>query len=208
MTMFRTSLVSLAAALLLATAARADDLFDTRPFARPGAYLGAGFVYGFENLDLSDVEDFSGFSVDATGSVGGTFRAGYRLHPHVALEAQVHYFDEFEIEAEGTTVISAWALAFGANLKGYVLTDRIQPYGLFGAGGTHAEIEDEFFGDTEDDTIFSLRFGGGVDCYLTENIVLAAEAGYLLGINDLDFGGPATVGVGVIPVSVELQFRF
>jgi opacity protein-like surface antigen len=48
---------------------------------------------------------------------------------------------------------------------------------------------------------FALRFGGGVDFYLTENILVSAEASYLMPTGKLDNLDYYSLGLG-------LQYRF
>jgi opacity protein-like surface antigen len=47
----------------------------------------------------------------------------------------------------------------------------------------------------------ALRFGGGLDFYLTENIVVSAEASYLMPTGKLN-------GLDYYSIGVGLQYRF
>ena len=95
--------------------------------------------------------------------------------------------------ATGTKILdddfSGWSLTLNGKLYGFL--GRIQPYALFGMGGL---VFDDKRGD---DSGFLARLGGGLDFYLTDNIVLDFEAAYALpagSIDDLQF---ATFGFGI-----------
>jgi len=160
-------------------------------YARTGPYIGIGLGLGFENFD-----DLGGLDID-TG-IGVDVWGGYRFLPNFAAEAQVEYLDRFD-----TGPLEASALTFTANLKGYALTGRLQPYALVGIGLTRAEakISSPFLSASASDTGFSARFGGGADFFLTERSSFGVAASYVLTTGSID-------GFDYISLLFGFQHRF
>jgi opacity protein-like surface antigen len=171
-------------------------------YARTGPYLGIAFAYGIENFDLSDVEDAFDTDIGTSDSLGLDVRAGYRLHPNFAVEGNFQYFDEFRFDVSGLDIAEGEAWSFTGNAKGYLLTDRFQPYGILGIGVLQAELGDTIgIGLSEEQAAFMARFGGGLDCYATENVIFNAEFSYVLPAGDLD-------AFQFIPLVFGIQYRF
>lgn len=109
------SFLVLCAALISATAARAQD-----DFARNGLYLGVNVVGGF----YTQLDNQGGIDVDPAPGVNG--HLGYRFHPNFAAEAEVEYISPADID--GTFVASGAEVEYSvtamANVKGYMLTGR------------------------------------------------------------------------------------
>ncbi len=124
-------------------------------YSRPGFYLGAGLGLGFEQFD-----GFGGVDVD-TG-VGFDAWAGYRWGPHLAAELQLEYIDRFDLSIGGVDVFELETLAFTGNLKGYLMTGRVQPFAVLGIGLLWAELET--LGASASDTVFAVRFGEASTC--------------------------------------------
>ena len=84
-------------------------------------------------------------------------------------------------------VQEADSLTLTADMKGYLLIGRIQPYALAGLGFMHIDFEDKIGVPAAfdfSDTFFAIRLGGGIDYYWTENIVLDVELGGILTVED------------------------
>jgi opacity protein-like surface antigen len=87
-------------------------------------------------------------------------------------------------------------MVYTANVKGYVLTGPIQPFVLVGAGlmttktRVHS-LQAPRFSETERDSGFVARFGGGVDFYMTKTLALTTGVDYVRpfgsGIKDLQY---------------------
>lgn len=179
-----------------ASLARAE--WSGAAFDRPGLYVGAGPLYAVENFD-DDTYDFD-------GSAGFDLRAGWRFTPHVALEGQLQYFDEF-----GTTVdvgvreidLDLEGVTFTTNGKFHLLRGRVQPYALIGLGVSYLEATASLGSRSVsgDDAAFAFRGGGGVDVHLTEHVLLAAEATYLLNTDALS-------SFDMVPILASVQYRF
>jgi opacity protein-like surface antigen len=125
--------------------------------------------------------------------------------------------------------LSIETLVFTANMKGHLLTGRFQPFVLGGFGFMRMETKSRDITPnatartdvcpadagvppdpnppcwaaqaSERQVNVALRLGGGIDVYLTENIVMSAEASYLMPTGKLDNMDYYSIGVG-------LQYRF
>jgi len=129
-------------------------------YGRPGVYVGAAFALGFDNFDTGPLDWETALGVD--------FWVGYRIIPNLAAELEIEYLAGFVPIVSGFNP-SVDAVDFSVNVKAYLLTGRIQPFGLLGIGITDVFMR-EFVTDLDmHTTAFSGRFGGGVDMYVTEN---------------------------------------
>jgi opacity protein-like surface antigen len=155
-------------------------------FARNGAYLGlAGSVGIFPEAE-DDLDDVGG---DVDTGLGLNARAGYRVHPHFAAEAEfewVHSSIEFAgSDADFDTFVGT------VNGKAFLLTGRFQPFAMIGIGGLGVHGE----GDSGDSG-FAARFGGGLDVYITRNFYGAIDASYVLPTGDVDDFDLVSIGWG------------
>lgn len=171
--------------------AAADQEENSDP-SRKGPSLGLGGTYAIETFDTS-----GGLNLDNSG--GFNARIGYRFHPRIAGEVEIERFQQFDAHVGGTDVgeINAWSL--GANVKGFVLTGKIQPYGLFGLG--YADWETTNSANTANpektDDGLALRFGGGVDWYVTNKVVLTSDVTYLMGTGDASDYSTVALSFGI-----------
>ena len=184
-------------------------------YARRGLYVGAGASYVLERFDFpSATASVNGSSlvrldVDSGDSWGAEGRVGYRLHPNVAVEGQLQYYDEFGLDVQispgsnvSRQVLTIDGLSVMGNVKGYPLTGRVQPYGLAGMGFLWLQFEDtRGLGIEHNEVEFAGRVGAGIDAYLTRNLLLNLETSYLLPTGDLD-------NARMIPISFGVQYRF
>jgi opacity protein-like surface antigen len=178
------------------------NLRGTPTGADPGAY-----TFSLDNID----DD--GFGVSG--------RVGYRCHPHVSAELQFDWMENWDgMIAENGMPMNDTArnfqfeletLVFTTNVKGHLLTGRYQPYVLLGLGFMRTEIKTRdisggaipgFAAEARERKVnVAGRFGGGLDFYLTENVVVTAEGSYLMPAGKLDGLDYYTFGLG-------LQYRF
>ncbi len=176
-------------------------------FDRSGFYGGialGGAVYTEVKDDLEDALASIGYalSVDVEAPPGLDVRAGYRFHPRIAGEVQLQWFPKAQIQIEDIDAFDLETLVLTGNAKGYLLTGRFQPFVLVGGGLMHFNLKDDVgLGTSEKGTAFAARFGGGVDFYLSRNIVIALDAGYVLPTGDAD-------GLDHVSFSVGVQYRF
>lgn len=159
-------------------------------YAAPGPYIGIGGQYAIEFFDAGPI--------DASNSSGFHVEAGYRVIPNLAVEARYENYTEFDTDdtvGRNGGHISGWSLT--ANAKAYALTGRFQPYGLIGLG--YINMDPDRNSVEGDNGAFAMRFGGGLEAHITENISMGPELAYVLPISsddieDLDF---LTVGLGI-----------
>jgi hypothetical protein len=180
--------------VVLSGVAFAEEASGTDP-ARRGWYVGGGATYAFEQFPDGhglDVEDSPGFKV----------LGGYRLHPNLGAELDVDYLHGFDVEVGGYDAAHVRGVATTLNGKGYLATGRVQPYGVAGVGGLYvAGLDSSLHNVLGVNGGFLTRFGGGLDVYATEHVVLNAEATYDLPtgrVSDLRF----------VPLTIGAQYRF
>jgi len=145
--------------------------------------------------------------LDSNNPVGLGVRVGYRFHPHLAAEIELQWYSDMKIDFlvndDTTKLLKLESLTLTGNVKGYLLTGRIQPFVVAGAGLMHFNAEDRLnlgIVKSKGDA-FAGRFGVGIDFYINKNIVVVTEGGYVLPTGDAD-------GLDYVFWSVGLQYRF
>jgi opacity protein-like surface antigen len=187
-----------------------DDDPDAGIYQQNGFYLGAMGVFGpwtessslERNADrrIDPIVAPRTNSSDLDNAWGMNARAGYRLHPRFALEGQWEWLTDTDREntlSDGTRVddkISLFTLT--GNAKYYLLTERIQPYAIAGAGWSRSRIK-QSFDSTRRNNGFTARFGGGVDLYGSPDVALSLEAAYVLNTGGLDDLSYVSLGAGL-----------
>jgi opacity protein-like surface antigen len=214
--------------------AAAESSADPDPFDRPGFYTGIGGSYQYnvfnsriEDLIEDEVDDAlpganSTFDLDDSGGLNAL--AGYRLTSWFALELQYEWVNEYDIKGSTETPVAASGTLFSieghtltANTKWIIPFWRIQPYFLLGGGvaiskvdnGTLANVLNALGGDIDDGTHAkaAARTGLGLDVYLTQHILINAQASAVLttlrepDLDDIDDLNYMTFAAG-------LQYRF
>ena len=205
-----------------------EDEIDAEAYDRPGFFLGGGASYVIEqftgdvtsNLEVARFEEGeSGLLGERTDDVffdnsyGVNGYLGYRCHPRFSFEVQFEWVEGFEADVDkipsgkvGTTDLEP--IVVTSNLKAYLLTGKTQPYILTGLGIMRAEFKER---DTtvfippgsnkqrSRESRFAMRFGGGIDHYLTKNMVVDLKVDYVISFSlDVDY---VLVGGG-------FQYRF
>jgi outer membrane protein W len=191
-----------------------DDEDSGEKFARLGPYAGVALAYAVNTFE-SDVEGRlvpKSDNLSVKNSFGLKGRVGYRCHRYASAEVQVEWLDGFDgtVFRDGAGKVKTGdiePIVVTVNARGYVplWNDRVQPFGLLGAGLVNFRtVERDKADDShkrERDTAPALRAGGGIDVYATPNVVVTFEADYLHGLgsaNDLHY---VSIGVG-------LQYRY
>ena len=159
-------------------------------YARVGPYLGIGGNFALENFNHGgNIDNSAGFHV----------RAGYRVHPNVAIEARYENYNNFEADP-GPGSYNGWSAT--ANVKGFFLTGRYQPYALFGMGyldmnypGPNRNDDPNPGGD------FAMRFGLGMDANITEHIAIGPEIAYVLPVGQ-------AANFDMITFALGIQYKF
>jgi opacity protein-like surface antigen len=231
------SVVVVVSLILLCSPVRGEE--KETDFARKGAYVGLGFVYAVNDFGLDEYDkQFEGiigdqqFRVedDVSQSLGFDVRGGYRFHKHLAAEAQVQYYDDFQIGSKirqtnlntgeesktGLPDGDVQAVAASANLKGYPLTGRVQPYVLTGLGALWTDVTNLPVGNNAleirradgSNTSFMVRVGVGVDVYATPHIVFNFEACKVLPTDKTHVARGVNLDLSSVPLAFNLQYRF
>ena len=117
---------------------------------------------------------------DTDPSLGVAVRFGGRVHSRVAVEVQGEWNDRFDFEGDGH--LTAWAVTGAA--RGYMLTGRIQPYGILGGG--IIQVREFGGGSASSDLGFAARGGLGLDYYLTRDLAISLSATYTRPVGDPD----------------------
>ena len=162
-------------------------------FGRTGPYLMLGGGYSFENF--SNVGP-----VNIDGSPNLVFNAGWRLHPHVAVDVGFEWNSGFDASFAGINAeVDTYLTTVG--MKFYALKGRIQPFIHPSVGVIVGKLDGNGFG-SETSTTGALRGGGGIDVYVTENLFISVSAYYVYPIDtDLE-------DVQYIPLSAAVGWRF
>jgi opacity protein-like surface antigen len=196
----------------------ADEEINPEDFARRGWLIGVAGSYAIDTFEDDQESDFQkvlgppvNLSVDGTFGFNG--RVGYRCHERFSAEVQVEWLDGFSGDLKQPNVVQLAKVSYEpvvvtTNVKGYLMTGRYQPFLLAGAGAMvadsklHDPVGLAFTGlESDSDNAFAMRFGGGIDLYATENIVVTLEADYVLPVGSLSNLDYITIGWG-------LQYRF
>ena len=174
--------VSIATALMLAAGAASAQQDE-----HDGGYLGAGFVAGFDNFDTGS------FDLDFDTGLGGGAWFGYRSG-YVAGELQLDYVNfeasDFDFELESFVATG--------NVKFYPFAGRLEPFVL---GGMGFAVVDADVAGVSAESGFVLRFGAGLDAYVTDNIALTGVFNYVVTTGDVE-------DTDFISIVVGPQFHF
>lgn len=189
----RAALLLVATALLPGVGAAQDTTWG-----QPGFYVGLSGNAAFPTGIEQELEDLSGVSVDVDPSLGLHARAGYRFHPHFAAEAHYEWISGFDVSVSGFDVLEVEGHAVTADVKGYLLTGRFQPFAVVGLGTLTGEVSDAVgAGFSTDETDFAARIGAGIDAYLTENLALTLDGSYVMPTGDLEDFNYFSLGWGL-----------
>ena len=157
-----------------------------------------GFYAGL-GLDLA-VESFDDYpsGTDFETGLGFILTVGYRFHPNLAFEGSCEYLERLDSD-DFDPDLEASILAFNGNFKGYLTTQRFQPFLLLGVGVTRFRFEQA--GKKDDDVGITGHFGGGADYYLTPRISVGITATYVATSGKIKDHDHSTIGLGA-------QYRF
>ena len=187
-----------------------DDDFD-----RAGWFVGLQGVYAHENIDESKEQDNVNesnlpFLVDfqmSTSEVGGVRgKIGRRCNSRLSVELQLEWLDSFkasvdEAETGRTNDITFDSMVGSIDVKGYLLTGRLQPFVMVGVGTMGVDTTSTNASDgsalAQDTGLLVGRFGGGVDYYLTRQWVISVEADYVYAATNIQNLDYFSLGAGV-----------
>jgi len=167
-------------------------------YDRSGFYFiaqGANYIGTFRGNPTSSISTSTDDSFGAKGAIG------YRINPHVAAEVQFDWVQGFNANVNGSGKNFNGG-GITAQVKGYPLTGRFQPFGMLGLGVAGFEIrhtKETRFKSYQADLM--LRFGVGMNYWFTEKVGMVLDAGYSWptgasgDLDDLDY---ASFGWGFI----------
>ena len=198
------------AALLMAGAASGEA--PTPDYGRSGWYVGVGGGAGWNFLsDAIQNRTNDLIHIDSGGSVNA--RGGYRILSWLAIEGMYEGVFGLDIieNITGSTLASFDSHSLLVNLKFIAPIWRVHPYFALGGGAQYGDFDglgpilDPLDTERWDPVI---RFGFGVDGYVTENWVLNLEIAP--GIRFADYGNipSQTTDNVTLTFSGGVQYRF
>lgn len=141
--------------------------------AGPMLGLGAGFaLQNFSNIGAGDIEN--------SGAYNAT--VGYRFNARFATDLYIERYQEFDFR-DGD--VNGWAV--GMNGRGYLMTGRYQPFLLMGINFLDMETTNSSAVNTrKTDDGPAMRFGGGLDVFATDKMVVTSSISYMLGLGEVE----------------------
>lgn len=211
--------VVLMAGLLLASTTPLDASADESEFPLTGGYVGLSVVGALPLFDGPDIVrvDPQGASQEEDTAPGFQARAGWRLHPMIALEAQYEWFEKMDVATKSTTCGEIRSQAITGNARVFLPFDVVHPYVLGGIGAVRhdVQINDTTFPQGNSCTSspalvsrgvsweFASRLGAGFDLFLSRHLTLNLE--YTVLLNEEETLGSL---VPYMSIGAGLQFRF
>ena len=195
------------AALLLASTSWAEP--PAPDYGRPGWYAGVGGGAAWDFLDDA-VSDATGTAVEL--GAGGSFnaRGGYRATSWFAFEAMYEGAYGLNVKVLGADAADFDLHSFVGNFKFIVPTWRIHPYLAIGPGAQYGKFNGKGLFDPLDTNRwdFMMRFGFGVDGYITENWLLNLELAPSIRFADYGKIPSETTDNVTLTLSAGIQYRF
>jgi hypothetical protein len=197
--------LSLAALLIAAPAVHAQDedlgeLTTKKPArkqtveeenndpSRNGVILGVGGLWALDNFDGI------GLATDSSG--GYNIHFGYRFNKWVSTDLHIERYQEFDAPPGE---VNGWAV--GLDGRSYFMHGPIQPFALFGISYLDMETTNNTAPNPEKtDDGPALRFGIGMDWFMTPRIVFSPDISYLLGLGEVS-------DYDVVVFSLGFQYR-
>lgn len=178
------------------------------PTGTGAGYAGDTYVAARAGVIIPRSSDLDGFD----NGLALEAVVGRRMHPNVALEGAVGYLSigASASSAGQSASIDVTAIPVTATLKLIAPIDRVELYGLAGAGvyfvSSKVEAAGYYSGNaTDDGTSLGVTFGGGLSARLSPQVTLGAELKYLLGNVKL-FGGEVSYDSLLIGGVLGLNF--
>jgi hypothetical protein len=176
----------IAALLVLPLAANASEPPEEIDYFKLGPYFGVSAGAGWTNLRSDE-------DIDSNMGIHG--RIGVRVLRPYALEVHVEHLWNLQGPRDTTSIMldnRLYPTAF------FDMPGRLQPYAVFGLG----VLIDQRESSGSDESGFAMRFGLGLDFYLTESLSVVGETGYVMAT------GPRVDDRDYFSLGVGLQYRF
>ncbi len=156
-----------------------------------GFYAGGQVGYSYIDVELS-IDDLGSEDDNLDGFGGGAFIGFGAVNNQMygGLEAEVGYDGaDWSETAEGITVGLEAQLTYGLSARvGGVIADKYLIYGRVGWVRTNFELSISDFG-SGDEYFDGIRFGGGVEAMLSNNLSARAEYTYTIYEDAFDIPG-------------------
>jgi len=166
--------------------------------------LDASFI---AQLWEDELEESTGLDAKIDKSVGLNAALGYRFLPWLAAEFNYEGVKGYDIKLGGSKAFRMDSHTLTANARFYLPFGRWQPYLLAGVGMAHYDLHQNF--KVEGGTInVGGRLGGGLDVYLTENILLNAGVSVLLTGFEIEVPGRNVDGLHYVSTQLGAAYRF
>lgn len=172
--------ILLGSAILLLLAPTMATAQDDEEFTEPGWYLTAYVAGGTEMFRHTGGQSFDDWSIGA-GAL-----AGYRANEWISLELQAEWMDGWDgkrIPPGGQTVASVVdSYVATANAKvSLPIWGRFQPFAKYGMGAMVAKGRGAIghFVKDRTESSFAMRFGTGMDAWITPNVGLTVGVDYV-----------------------------
>ena len=204
--------------LCASIALNSDDEIDKDDFARRGWLVSVAGSYAFQVFEDDAEMDYRkelgpDVNLAVDNSFGFNARVGYRCNARLSAEVEVEWLKGFgsdltEPGFDQLAKVDFEPVVVTTNVKAYALTGRYQPFLLLGAGAMTAQTKvrnpvglafTSVRNESEND--FVMRFGGGIDFYATEQVVVSLEADYVRPLGKLD-------ALDYVAISWGIQYRF
>jgi hypothetical protein len=169
-----------------------DD--DATAYDRDGWNVGIGGGGAVEEFDHGS----------ASNSGIAQIRVGYHFQRFVAIEPELEFTPKFNGDSGKFKGVDTQTFGVWANFKGYPTapwTGRFQPYLMTSVGWWWERRWGKDVAGVDEHGGFVSRFGGGIDFYITKNIVVTAESAWVLPTGELD-------SLKQVQIVVALQYRF
>jgi len=187
--------LAIAAVFLVSTIAAQTVRADDDPYARKGGYIGVGGTYGVGLFDGSIEDAVEPLSAQVSNSWGAHATAGYRFNKYLAAEAEYEWVKGFRTRTANVPLAEIQTQTATANLKVIAPYRQFEPYFLVGAGATFATVDKAMFNNLDITTGgFSMRFGAGLDYYLSPNFLLNVGTDVVVNSSKISSGIPGNHG--------------
>lgn len=164
---------------------------------RSGPLFGLGATYAADNFDSVGMRN------DGSGGLNAHF--GYRFNKYLATEMEIEKYVSFDGNDHTATSnnrvghVTGWAI--GLNERFYPIGGRFQPFLLGGVNYLKMKTTDSrkvSYPKTDDGV--GLRFGAGLDVYVTNRFLVTTDVSYMLSVGDVrDYD--------LIAISLGIAFR-
>jgi hypothetical protein len=178
---------------------------EARGYNPKGFYTAATILSGYEDFaekGEATVRDSWGLGI----------RVGNRYRNHFAVEADINYLPDFDVETPDNIFNMSLTSATG-NIRAYLTTGRFQPFAYVGAGLIFSSLTldpDYEGGDCtvywwcyqnsqriDDETEFFTKVGLGFDYVMSRDMKLSVDVAYNYPTGDLSDFPYTSIGLGV-----------